>query len=285
MQILHQINLSLAKVGNDKYSQIFIMPSPFPGMNPYLEHPEIWPGVHLLLIATLAESLSPQLRPNYSVSVEVRMYETSGEQSLLVGIPDVSIENLTDDREKQASQVAVSTPSSQPMRVIVPVPETIKQGYLEIREVTSKEVITAIEVLSPVNKRKGKGRQAYISKRERVLASSTHLVEIDLLRGWEPMPLIGNTVANHYHILVSRGDCRPMADLYGFNLEDPIPCFSLPLRKGDSEPIINLQELLNDIYDRTAYDLKLDYRSDPVPPLSTTDQAWVNGLLTERGFR
>ena len=63
--------------------------SPFPGMDPYLEHPEIWLGVHLLLIAALAEALSPQLRPKYSVSVEVRMYETTGEQSLLVGIPDV----------------------------------------------------------------------------------------------------------------------------------------------------------------------------------------------------
>ncbi|WP_107670996.1 DUF4058 family protein [Cyanothece sp. BG0011] len=258
------------------------MSSPFPGMNPYLEHPEIWPGFHLLLIATLAESLSPQLRPNYSVSVEVRMYETTGEQSLLVGIPDVSIQNnLTDETKKQTDRVAVSPPPSQPMRVMVPIPETIKQGYLEVREVTSKEVITVIEVLSPVNKRPGKGRQAYISKRERILGSSSHLIEIDLLRAWQPMPLIGNTPVSDYHILVSREDCRPTADLYGFNLQDPIPCFSLPLRRGDSEPIIDLQKLLNDIYDRTAYDLKLNYNSDPVPPLSIKDQGWVNDLLTE----
>ena len=261
------------------------MPSPFPGMDPYLEHPEIWPGVHLLLIAALAEFLSPQLRPKYSVSVEVRMYQTSGEQSLLVGIPDVSIQSSVRDSERQPSQVAVSTPPPKPIRVTVPVPETIRQGYLEIREVATKKVITAIEVLSPVNKRPGKGRQTYENKREQVLASSTHLVEIDLLRSWEPMPLLANSSQSHYRILVSRGDCRPSADLYAFNLRDAIPPFPLPLRAGDPEPIIDLKLLLSDIYDRTAYDLKVDYTLDPVPSLSATDAAWANALLTEKGLR
>lgn len=67
------------------------MPSPFPGMDPYLEHPDLWPGVHHFLITAIAQLLSPQLRPKYVVSVEVRMYESNDEQSLLVGIPDVSV--------------------------------------------------------------------------------------------------------------------------------------------------------------------------------------------------
>jgi len=260
------------------------MPSPFPGMDPYLEHPEIWPGVHLLLIAALAESLSPQLRPQYSVSVEVRMYETSGEQSLLVGIPDVSIQNSVHDSHKQPSQVAVSTPPTQPIKVNVPVPETVRQGYLEIREVATKEVVTAIKILSPVNKRPGKGRQTYESKRERVLGSSTHLVEIDLLRAWKTMPMFTNDIQSHYRILVSRGNCRPRADLYAFNLQDAIPPFPLPLRAGDGEPIIDLQVLLSKIYEGAAYDLKLDYTAAPVPPLSAIDAAWANTLLQEKGW-
>ncbi|OUL35268.1 DUF4058 family protein [Nostoc sp. 106C] len=261
------------------------MPSPFPGMDPYLEHPEIWPGVHLLLIAALTESLTPQLRPKYSVSVEVRMYETSGEQSLLVGIPDVSIQSSVSNAQRHPSQVTVSASPVQPIRVTVPIPETVRQGYLEIRKVATKEVITAIEVLSPVNKRPGKGRQTYESKRERILGSSTHLVEIDLLRVWEPMPVFANGSQNHYRILVSRGDCRPSADLYAFNLQDAIAPFPLPLRAGDREPIIDLQALLSDIYDRAGYDLKLDYTSDPIPPLSATDAAWANALLIEKGWR
>jgi hypothetical protein len=212
------------------------------------------------------------------------MYETSGEQSLLVGIPDVSIQSSVRDSDRQPSPVAVSSPPAQPIRVIVPVPETIRQGYLEIREVGTKEVVTAIEVLSPVNKRPGKGRQTYESKRECVLGSFTHLVEIDLLRAWKPMPLLANSIQSQYRILVSRGDCRPSAVLYAFNLQDAIPSFSLPLRVGDPEPVIDLQALLRDIYDRAAYDLKLNYTAAPIPPLSATDAAWANALLKEKGW-
>ncbi len=262
-------------------------------MDPYLEHPEIWPGVHLLLIAAIAESLAPQLRPKYSVSVEVRMYETSGEQSLLVGIPDVSVQREVRDSDLEMSNVAVAEPPAQPIKVTVPVPETVRQGYLEIREVTTKEVVTVIELLSPVNKRPGKGRQSYESKRERILGSFTHLVEIDLLRAWQPMPMFVNGIQSHYRILVSRGDCRPTADLYGFNLRQAIPSFPLPLRSrsvsegesSDSEPIIDLQALLNGIYDRAAYDLKVDYTTEPVPPLLETEAAWADGLLKEQGLR
>jgi hypothetical protein len=203
------------------------MPSPFPGMNPYLEHPEIWPGVHLLLIAAIAESLAPQLRPKYSVSVEVRMYETTGEQSLLVEIPDVAVQRQVQDLDREMSNIAIAEPLAKPIKVTVPVPETVRQGYLEIREVTTKEVVTVIELLSPVNKRPGRGRQSYENKRQRILSSSTHLVEIDLLRAWELMPIFANEIQSYYRILVSRGDCRPSADLYAFNLRQVI---SLPFR-------------------------------------------------------
>lgn len=99
-------------------------------MNPCLEHPEIWLGVHLLLIAALAESLSPQLRPKYSVSVEVRVYETSGDQSLLVGMPDVAVQRSQRQAESQSAHVAVASLPSQPIPVRVPVASTIRQGYL-----------------------------------------------------------------------------------------------------------------------------------------------------------
>jgi len=261
------------------------MPSPFPGMDPYLEHPEIWPGVHLLLIAAIAEYLSPKLRPKYAVSVEVRLYETSGEQALLVGIPDVSVQMSTQMGKPAISPVALAAPPTQPMRVAVPVPQIVRQGYLEIREVKSKEVVGVIELLSPVNKRPGKGRQIYESKRERILGSFTHLVEIDLLRAWEPMPVYSDQSQSHYRILVSRGDSRPMADLYCFNLKDKIPSLPLPLRSGDQEPILALQDILDRVYDRAAYDLKLDYTADPLPALAAIDREWVDALLHRKSLR
>lgn len=139
---------------------------------------------------------------------------------------------------------------------------------------TTKEVVTAIELLSPINKRSGRGRQTYESKRERVLSSSTHLVEIDLLRAYAPMPVFGERWQSHYRILVSRSHLRPQADLYAFNLQNSIPPFPLPLRQEDQEPMVDLQCLLNQLYQRSGYDLKIDYQGEPIPPFSE-DEAMV----------
>lgn len=261
------------------------MPSPFPGMNPYLEHPEIWPGIHLLLIGELTKFLSPQLRPKYRAAVEVRIYETIREESLLVGIPDLIVKRSQAQTQQPTSNVAIVPSTVKPEKVEVPLPETIKQGYLEIREVATKEVVTAIEILSSVNKRSGEGRQQYESKRNRVLGSSTHLVEIDLLRRGEPLPVYGSNIKSHYRILVSRGDCRPQADLYSFNVEDAIPLFPIPLKSGDTEPFVNLQILLNNVYDQGSYDLEIDYTQEPVPPLLGEDQVWLDRWLQEQQLR
>jgi hypothetical protein len=164
-------------------------------------------------------------------------------------------------------------------------PQTIRQGYLEVREVATKQVVTAIELLSPINKRPGQGRQTYESKRQKVLSSATHLIEIDLLRAYEPIPVFGDDLQSDYRILISRSDMRPFADLYPFNLQQQIPAFPLPLRPDDQEPIVDLQALLHNIYDKSGYDLKLDYHEEPIPPLREEDAAWLNGLLTEKELR
>ncbi|MGB3691162.1 MAG: DUF4058 family protein [Spirulinaceae cyanobacterium] len=261
------------------------MVSPFPGMNPYLEHPEVWPGVHLLLIGEMTKFLSPQLRPKYRVAVEVRMYETIGEKSLLVGIPDLVVKSSQGTTKKPAANVAVAQAPTKPQTVEVPVPETIKQGYLEVREVATNEVVTAIEILSPVNKRSGEGRKQYESKRRKVLGSSTNLIEIDLLRKEKPMVVYRSNIQTHYRILVSRGEQRPLADLYGFNLPEVIPPFPLPLKPGDTELLIDLQLLLNNVYDQASYDLLIDYNQEPVPPLSEEEQVWLDMWLKEQKLR
>jgi len=260
------------------------MPNPFPGMNPYLEHPDFWPEVHHLLISMLQESLVPQLVPKYRVAIEKRIYELKGEQSLLVGIPDVSIQRNPTPRNSNSS-VAVATRTATPLKVGLPMFEEVREAYLEITDIASKEVVTVIEVLSPANKRPGKGRDMYEEKRDQVFPSRSHLVEIDLLRIYQPLPVFGNDIEGNYRILVSRGDCRPTADLYLFNIPDVIPAFALPLRGGDVEPIVDLQALLNTVYDRAGYDFTLDYTPDPVPALSEPDAAWADSLLRETGLK
>src|SRR5262249_58126001 len=59
------------------------VPCPFPGMDPYLEHPTLWPGVHNGLIAALQLALAPQLRPRYYIALEDRVYITEPDQRTL----------------------------------------------------------------------------------------------------------------------------------------------------------------------------------------------------------
>ncbi|WP_373537352.1 DUF4058 family protein [Microcoleus sp.] len=261
------------------------MPNPFPGMNPYLESPDFWPQVHHLLISSIFESLVPQLLPRYIVDIEKRVYEISGENSLLVGIPDVTVQRSPIQTNPTSSNIAVAAPPVTALKVRLPVPVEFREAYLEVRDTETRAVVTVIEVLSPANKRPGKGREMYEQKRERVFGSRTHLVEIDLLRSYQPLPVFGNDIEASYRILVSRRDCRPMADLYLFNLPDMIPQFPLPLRAGDVEPIVDLQALLNGVYDRAAYDFRIDYTAEPVPPLSEADAAWADSLLRDKGLR
>jgi hypothetical protein len=257
------------------------MPSPFPGMNPYLEHPALWSGIHHRLITAIANDLAPKIRPKYIAAIEERVYEISGETSLLVGIPDVSVQRSS--RSADPSNLAVASAATQPMEVTIPIPEILTEGYLEIRSVETGEAITVIEVLSPKNKQSVVGRLQYETKRQKVLASSTHLVEIDLLRQGKPMPMEGG-IESHYRILVSRSESRPKAALYGFNIRDSIPQFPLPLGE-DVEPWVDLQGLLHEIYDQGAYDLRLDYSRLTVPALSEADSAWVDEVLRQQGLR
>jgi hypothetical protein len=154
----------------------------FPGMNPYLENPSLWSEVHSWLIVELARrrsspqaSLNPSLIPKYRAAVEKRVYD----DALLVGIPDASVFQQTPEAEP--SSVVTTGVLSKPIRVTVPLTEEITERYLEIREVKTGRVVTVVEVLSPKNKRVGEGRDKYLTKRQKVLNSATHLVEIDLL--------------------------------------------------------------------------------------------------------
>jgi Protein of unknown function (DUF4058) len=253
------------------------MPSPFPGMNPYLELPALWHEFHNRLIVALSDTLAPYLQPRYYVAVETRTYLDDDNPELLVGIPDVIM--LTTSPVSTAPLTAIAT-QTRPKQIHLPMPVEVKERYLEVREVVTHQVITVIEVLSPKNKRKGEGRTAYEKKRQRVLGSFSHLVEIDLLRENPPMPMIGVEDPSDYRIVVSRASNRPMADLYEFQVREPIPSFLLPLKPDDSELAVDLQAIVLGVYDRGSYHVRIDYRqSVPPPKLSEADQQWVDALL------
>jgi hypothetical protein len=245
---------------------------PFPGMNPYLEAPALWAEVHSWMIVELARLLNAKIVPKYRAAVEKRVYE----ESVLVGIADVAVVRQGVAVER-VSQMATMT-LNQPVMVELPQAETTIERYLEVREVATGEVVTVIEVLSPKNKRTGEGREQYLNKRTKLLSSRSHLVEIDLLRSGEPMPM-KSSINSDYRVLVSRVEQRSMAELYPFNLRDPLPCFLLPLRAGDVEPVIDLNVLMQIVYESAALDLAIDYSQPLSPALSAEDLQWVSKII------
>lgn len=259
------------------------MSSPFPGMDPYLEQPAFWSSFHSRLIVAVADAIEAMLDPHYYVEVETRTYLSDGDGSLLVGIPDAIVaSSQPNDPPVDNSSATESTVAVQlrPQRVTVPVPEEVNERYLEIRELETGAVITAIEVLSPKNKRAGKGRIAYEDKRNAVLGSLTHLVELDLLRSGEPMAMKGSVPATTYRLLISRSTRRPVADLYSFTVRDALPTFPIPLKRGEQELLLPLQDVFNGVYDRARYQSRINYHQPPpLPPLSEVDQQWLDALL------
>jgi len=257
-------------------------------MDPYLERPSLWLDVHLELIRAIRAALVPKVAPRYYVAVEERTYIVAADPRTFVGRPDVSAVSPSIDSGYGLPEVSPMTPAGAPtvavlegpVTVQLPVLDQIRQRYLEVRDGETHEVVTVLEVLSPTNKRSGQDRRRYERKRQEVLDSLTNLVEIDLLRAWEPMPMRW-LPTSHYRILVSRGWERPEAQLYPFNVPEPIPEIPVPLRAGEEEPTLALGELLAQIYDQVRYDLRIDYTTEPEPPLDQAVAAWSHDLLCQ----
>ncbi len=262
------------------------MPNPFPGMNPYLERRDIWPDVHHRLITAIADALSPQVEPRYYVAVEQRTYIMPVEDGERLIQPDVAVIASTPEPEPEGGvAVAVATETAvEVITVALPLYERVRESYLEIRDAETHEVVTVIEVLSPSNKVQGQGRTEYETKRRQVLMTLTSLIEIDLLRAGEPMPM-KPLPKSFYRILVRRGWEGNRGKVYAFGLRHPIPEIPVPLRQGEKEARLNLNVLLSDIYERARYHLRLNYRQPPDPPLPSNEREWSEKLLKAKGLR
>jgi len=251
------------------------MRPPFPGMDPYLEHPALWPDVHNSLCTAIRDAIVPLVAPRYYVAVERRTYVLKPDDVALIGISDVAVLTppATEARGPQApAGVAV-------LEVDVPMTDEVGENFLEVHDVSTGTLVTSLELLSPVNKLHGQRRQDYEQKRDHVFRSRTNLVEVDLLRAGEPMLVLRRRVRSDYRILISGGAQRPRAQLYAFGLRQPIPVIPLPLLPGDDEPPVDLGAILHALYDRARFDLRLDYTRPPVPPLADDDAAWAREIL------
>jgi hypothetical protein len=253
------------------------MKFPFPGMDPWLEHPALWPDVHDRLLAAICDTISPLVAPRYYVALGRRTYLLQPDDLLFVGRPDVAVISTTPERPQPV-------PDRETVAVVdveVAVADEVSENYLEVHDVETGKLVTALELLSPANKLHREHRGDYERKRRRIFDSRTSLIEVDLLRAGRPMPLVGSRPDSAYRILVSRGWTRPRAKLYAFGIRQPIPVIPVPLAQGEPEPELRVNDVLHALYERARFDLRLRYDRLPEPPLGEDDAAWARGLVGE----
>jgi Protein of unknown function (DUF4058) len=269
------------------------MPSPFPGMDPYLEKPSRWPGIHLNLIAATQALLTSQLRPKYLVRVEERVYiadDYDDPRKAKMRVPDVEV--AVRPGWGQAT-FAPGGSEADALEVLEPIIATtwfdeleIHQAFLNVIDNETRDVITVIEILSPANKIPGShGSESYEKKFQEVMYSASHFVEIDLLRGSRRVPVPRKIGTHEYLVHISRKRLRPRGQLYPLRLPRRLPIIPIPLKAGDPDAQLDLQSLIDQTYDRAGYDMEIDYSQDPVPPLDAEMAAWADELLRLKGLR
>lgn len=262
------------------------MPSPFPGMDPFIEGQK-WVDFHHKLIAVMSEFLVPCVRPRYEVSVEERVYVEHAPNGHLELIrPDVTVLEREGQEAPSKKAFAVATiVAVAPVVLTLPMPEHRREAFLSIRNHETEERVAIVEVLSPGNKRPGSdGRGEYLSKREAILQSATHLVELDLLRQGERLPTIEPLPPADYYAFTCRGQRRPKAEVYPWTLRHPLPPIPVPLSGDDPDVVLDLQSIFSTVYDRAGYDYSLYYRRPVESPLSHADTAWAQQVLAAASY-
>ena len=253
------------------------MPSPFPGMNPYLEQPDVWHDFHQAFTATIRAALTPQLRPHYVTKIDENVYvhELSPDQRLLLGRPDVAV---SEGHGIRSGSVAVAAASqARAIGKLFPIADRVTESFIEIRDSEFRDLITVIELLSPTNKRIGPDREQYLAKRRLLLSANVHYVEIDLLRGDGRMPVEGLSDCNCC-VLVSRSYQRPQVELWPLSLRESLPVIPIPLKPEHPDAVLDLQSSLHTQYDAAGY-ADYIYRGTPRPPLFSNDLEWAHQII------
>ncbi len=259
------------------------MRCPFPGMDPYVERSAIWPDFHDRLITHLGEMLQPSLRPKYAALTQDRRYVVDSGRPIR---PDVSIVRTLSERQLPTA-VALAEPE---VPVIVELSrEEIRQPLLYIIEpAAGNRIVTAIEVLSPDNKRSGPGRDSYLNKQQELWEAGAHLIEIDLLRGGRstvrlPADELARLAPHHYMVSVTR--CVPtQCEIYGFSLPQRLPRINVPLANGDPDVALDLQAVFQRCWESGPYPELLQYDAQPPGELNAEELAWCQQQLVAAGY-
>lgn len=258
------------------------MPNPFPGMDPYLEGP-FWTVFHSNFVNEVARQLSRKLKPKYFALTEERVMVTTPDPIEMVGFgdsgrlkhryPDVGV--FSSGRE---GDIAVEQQASPCMTLDALLPEEVTYHFIEIRDAQTRSVVTAIEMLSPTNKR-GAGQTEFAAKRLEYLKGSANYIEIDLLRMGERFPIIGPLPSVPYFVFLSRAKHRSRVEAWPIPLDQPLPTIRVPLLPQDGDTVLNLQNVMDTNYDLFSYEFVVDHRRSPVVSLEPEQLSWAESLL------
>jgi hypothetical protein len=254
-------------------------------MDPYLEG-SLWMSVHTELAVEIAHQLNRQLLPR-SIALTTRRYvmDAPEESEILVGelgetYPDVALVKQGPVEGNRGTAAAIAPPLQMATLIRTPVPHIT----VEIRDVAKRQLVAVIEVLSPTNKR-GDGYKEYVDKRERILRSPAHLLEIDLLRKGHRVPMRGKLPSVPYFVFIGRREQRLATDVWPIILDQPLPEVPVPLLPGDADAKLDLQQALTNVYDQSGLRYMIDYSQSPEVPLSPEQAAWVDEHLRAAGLR
>ncbi|MFO0852637.1 MAG: DUF4058 family protein [Gemmataceae bacterium] len=260
------------------------MPSPFPGMDPWLEAPTRFPDIHDGLIFLIREAVNAVLPPPYFARAATRVYAEDVEHRQ----PDVSL--VDPDGSAPDTGAALTVFEQAGLLLVEPEGDPVEEKYLEVRSGDGERLVTAVEVLSPANKGYGKGWEAYQEKQEEYRAGRVAVVEIDLLRAGRhvtavPLGRLRAAAPGYtYHVCVTGPATGGRHAIAAIRLADRLPRILVPLDPGVPPVPVDLQPLLDRCYDTGLYARQLKYDRPPDPPLTPEQQAWAEGVLRTKGL-
>jgi hypothetical protein len=260
------------------------MPSPFPGIDPYIEAQGRWPDFHQKLIVYCSDLLNEHLPDSYVALVEEEMRlvcEPGGDfgkrQADVSVVRDPSVARTHED----VGTVAVLE-TVQP--VIIPLSkgliEESRETWIEIRKLPQMSLITVVGLLSPTNK-VGIGRVEYLEKRDELIERPVHIVELDLLLAGHRLPMQRPLPRGDFHGFVSRVERRPNADVYSWSIRRPLPTIPIPLEAPDQDVPLELATACAMAYNRGRYGRLLRYSQPLELPLAPEDRSWAESLAAQ----
>jgi Protein of unknown function (DUF4058) len=264
------------------------MPSPFPGMDPFLEEPDWWPTVHHELISLLWTELNRRMPKGYVATIEERVFLVEPPQ---IRYPDVQVVKRRRKREQSAGRMpAVAVLDADPAVDIEFPPAEFRETFVEIHVPRNPgKAIAVIEVLSPTNKNPGDGRDLYLEKQEELRGSKTHMIEIDLLRAGRHTVMVPRERLDDngwaYLVCLHKGGWGNKFRVWPTALPDRLPRFEIPLSGNDADIVIDLQALVDQCYEAGRFDERINYHGHCPPPLSKKSAKWIDELLRKQKLR